>query len=86
MKTWHFTENTLPLEIDKWVKKQVDSNHPAAIKNARFVGQAIADFLNNGESLFTENNSEPEKGEFDSADLGDTSTLQDLFNNSFDKL
>lgn len=86
MKTWHFTANSLPIEIDKWVKQQVATGHPVAIKNAQFIGQAIADFLCNAESLYTENDNSAEEDTIDSSNLNDIDNLQKLFNESFSKL
>jgi hypothetical protein len=86
MKTWHFTANSLPIEIDKWVKQQVATGHPVAIKKAQFVGQAIADFLCNAESLYTENDSNEIEKTVDTSDINDIEAMVEMFNNSFDQL
>ena len=79
MKTWQFTTNSLPIEIDKWVKQQVATGHPVAIKNAQFVGQAIADSLCNAESLYTETDDNTDN-------LNDIEAMVAMFNHSFDQL
>ena len=51
MKTWVFSRDTLNKEIECWVKHQIESGHPKAVANAKFVGDAIMDFLEKAPTL-----------------------------------
>ena len=54
-KQWAFNRSELSSEMDHWVKTQVDTGHPSAIKYANSVGQAIIHFFDAVESLQTNN-------------------------------
>lgn len=97
MKTWVFTEQDLPAEIDLWVEKQKATGHPAAIKHADFIGTAIMDFLYEAQSLQQtesdalpaperEQHVEPDPQAKHEADLNNMDDLKRLFETGFSEL
>jgi hypothetical protein len=50
-KQWAFTEKDLEMAVCRRVKTAIDTGHPAAIKNAQFIGQQFIKMLKEDNSL-----------------------------------